>query len=111
MEKIYFKENVCVEYVCDSDIKKAKHFKRKYNAEKAVNDFKECINDESVDIVIIAVYPSLHLTILEKCLEHKKHVICEKPIAVNTADRERFVNAVKAHNDSKVIVGHILRHN
>lgn len=111
MEKIYYKENVSVKYVCDLDISKAELFKRKFNADSAVTDYNQCINDANVDIVIIAVYPSLHLTILEKCLEHKKHVICEKPIAANKENGERFVNAVKSHPESKVLIGHILRHN
>lgn len=111
MEKIYYKENVNIKYVCDLDISKAELFKRKFNADSAVTDYNQCINDANVDIVIIAVYPSLHLTILEKCLEQKKHVICEKPIAANKDDGERFVNTVKKHTESKVLIGHILRHN
>ena len=83
LEKIYYKENVNIEYVCDLDISKAEFFKRKFNARKAVTESDECISDKNVDIVIIAVYPSLHLSLLEKCLQYKKHVICEKPIAAN----------------------------
>lgn len=111
MEKIYYKENVRLEYVCDLDLNKAKLFKRKYNAKKLTNDFNECINDENVDIIIIAVYPSMHLELLEKCLEQKKHIICEKPITANRVEGERFVHAVKTHPKSKVLIGHILRHN
>lgn len=111
MERIYYKENVRIEYVCDLDIKKAELFQRKYKAKKLTTDFIECISDKNVDIVIIAVYPSLHLYILEKCLMSKKHVICEKPIAANEADGVRFVNMLKTHTESKVLVGHILRHN
>lgn len=111
MEKIYYKENVNIKYVCDLEILKAELFKRKFNAENAVTDYNKCITDANVDIVIIAVYPSLHLTILEKCLEQKKHIICEKPIAANKEDGERFVKAVKANTESKVLIGHILRHN
>lgn len=111
MEKIYYKETVRMEYVCDLDREKAELFKRKFNANKATTDFDECINDPNVDIVIIAVYPSLHLKILKKCLAMKKHVICEKPIATNLTEGEQFVDAVKTHPDSKVLIGHILRHN
>ena len=111
LEKIYYKKNVNIEYVCDLDISKAEFFKRKFNARKAVTESDECINDENVDIVIIAVYPSLHLSMLEKCLQYKKHVICEKPIAANKKDGDRFIKALKSHPESKVLIGHILRHN
>lgn len=111
MEKIYYKEYINVKYVCDFDMSRAMLFKRKYNAQKAVCDFCECIEDSEVDIVIIAVYPSQHLSVLEKCLAVGKHVLCEKPIATNEKDGKRFAELVKAHPQSKVLIGHILRHN
>lgn len=71
LEKIYYKENVNIEYVCDLDISKAEFFKRKFNARKAVTESDECISDKNVDIVIIAVYPSLHLSLLENAFNIK----------------------------------------
>lgn len=111
LKRIYSKENVRVEYVCDTDIQKAKAFQRCFCATKAVTDSDVCIADSKVDIVIIAVYPSMYLALLEKCLVGRKHVICEKPIGKDLEDGKRFVELVKAHPESCVLVGHILRHN
>jgi len=111
MEDIYFKENVNVLYVCDKNIEKAKLFQRKYNADYVETEFMRCVEDERTDIVIIATYPLTHLDIVEKCVAHKKHVICEKPIAANLEDGEKFVRLVKENTDVKILVGHILRHN
>ncbi len=111
IEQIYFKENVNVKYVCDINIERANECKRKYGAEYAETDYNVCIASKNVDIVIIATYPSTHLELLKLCIEHGKHVICEKPIAANYSDGEKFIKLVKANPQCKVLIGHILRHN
>ncbi len=111
MDHIYYKENVQVEYVCDKIEERALLFQRKYHAAHAVCDIAPCLEDPAVDIVIIAVYPSQHLSILEQCLAHKKHVLCEKPIAADLASGRRFLEEIRQHPECKVLVGHILRHN
>ena len=111
LEHIYFKENIVISCVCDKDEEKAKLFARRFGAKSISTDAKECISREDVDIVIIATYPSSHLELLKICLEHKKHVICEKPITSNLEEGKIFVELVKANPDVKVLVGHILRHN
>ena len=111
LEHIYFKENICISYVCDKDEEKAKTFARRFGAKSICTDARECVCREDVDIVIIATYPSTHLELLKLCLKHKKHVICEKPIASNLEEGKKFVELIKANPDVKVLVGHILRHN
>lgn len=111
LEHIYFKDNVDVKCVCDLNVDKAEVFKRRFGAARVETDLRRCISAPDVDIVIIATYPSTHLDILKICMEFKKHVICEKPIAVNRADGEEFVRLVKENQDCKVLIGHILRHN
>lgn len=111
LEHIYFKENICISCVCDKDEEKANLFAKKFGAKSISTNAKECICRDDVDIVIIATYPSTHLELLKICLEHKKHVICEKPITSNLEEGKEFVELVKANPDVKVLVGHILRHN
>jgi len=111
LEHIYSKENVCISCVCDQDLERAKLFQRRFGAKSISDDAKECISREETDIVIIATYPSTHLELLKICIEHKKHVICEKPIAKTLEEGKEFVRLVKAHPEVKVLVGHILRHN
>lgn len=111
LEDIYCKSNVLLRYVCDISIERANNFKYRYNAEQACTDFHECVADSEVDIVIIATYPATHLEILRECLENKKHVLCEKPMASTVDEAERFTALVKSNPDCKVLVGHILRHN
>lgn len=108
---IYYKDSANFIYACDLDAEKARSMQKKYNVQKVTKDYKECILSEEVDIVIIATYPSVHLEILKLCVKYGKHVICEKPITANLKDGREFVDIVKKNPKSKVLIGHILRHN
>ena len=111
LEHIYYKENICISCVCDKDEVRAKEFQHRFMAKSISTDAEECISRDDTDIVIIATYPSTHLTLLKLCIKYKKHVICEKPIAKTLEEGQEFVKLVKEHPDVKVLVGHILRHN
>ena len=111
LEHIYFKENISVKCVCDTDLKKAELFKRKYGAEFAETEPLNCIDRPDVDIVIIATYPSTHTRLIELCFKHGKHVICEKPVAVNKEDEKKFYSLVSKYPNCKFLAGYILRHN
>ncbi|MBE7010789.1 MAG: Gfo/Idh/MocA family oxidoreductase [Ruminococcaceae bacterium] len=111
LDDIYYKENVSIQYVCDYDADRARAFARKYGAKKTESDYQKVVADPTVDIVIIATYPQSHLEILEACIQHGKHVICEKPIATSLAEGEKIVQLIKSNPQCKVLIGYILRHN
>lgn len=111
ISNIYYKTNVRMEYVCDLDQNRAELFQKKYGVRLTCTDPAACIQDENVDIVIIATYPSTHLELLKLCLKNHKHVLCEKPIAGNHTEGKEFLREVKEHTECKVLIGHILRHN
>ncbi|MEW8956313.1 Gfo/Idh/MocA family protein [Clostridium sp.] len=110
LDDIYYRENINIYGVVDIKEERAHLFKRKYNADSYDTNYIKYLKDPLVDIVIICTYPSSHLEILESSLNHNKHVLCEKPIATNIDDGTKFLNLVKT-SPSKVLVGHILRHN
>ncbi len=111
LEDIYLKDSIKLYGVCDLDLEKAKLMSQRYNVEKYTDNSDDLIEDENVDIVIIATYPSSHLALLEKCLKNNKHVLCEKPIANNYEEGVKFKQVCDDHSRSKVLIGHILRHN
>lgn len=110
MDDIHDKTDITVECVCDTNEQRARDFYAKYHACRYETDWKRIVSSESVDIVIIATYPSSHLEIVEECIKHGKHAICEKPIAADIENGERFVRLVKENPQCKILVGHILRH-
>ncbi|HEV8539116.1 MAG TPA: Gfo/Idh/MocA family oxidoreductase, partial [Bacteroidota bacterium] len=69
----------------------------------AFDDWTAVIDDPNIDAVTIATPPSVQPEIAIAALTHRKHVFCEKPLALSfeaaqrmaaTADREGFANMV-----------------
>ncbi|MDF2674916.1 MAG: hypothetical protein K0R09_3184 [Clostridiales bacterium] len=110
LKDIYFRENISIEGVVDLNEDKAVFFKKKYGSKSWSTNYEKYLSDPSIDIVIIATYPSSHLQILKDCISAGKHVLCEKPITNNLEDSKEFVRIVKQAK-TKVLVGYILRHN
>ncbi|MBR5314754.1 MAG: Gfo/Idh/MocA family oxidoreductase [Clostridia bacterium] len=110
LEDIYYRENIQIIATVDSNVDNAILAQKKYGALEHSNDYKAYLNDDRVDIVIIATYTSSHLPILKECVESGKHVLCEKPIATTLEGGEEFVKVAK-NAKTKILVAHILRHN
>lgn len=77
IQENYYKDNIRFTYACDCDLERAAMFQRKYGVDYITSDYKECISDDNVDIVIIATRPKSHLDILRACIQYHKHVLCE----------------------------------
>ena len=58
----------------------ARAFGEQYDVEKAYGSYEELLNNPDVDIVYIATVNSQHYKCIMACLEHGKHVLCEKAI-------------------------------
>ncbi len=59
-------------------------------------DYTLFLADKNIDLVYIATPPSLHYQQSKLALLAGKHVICEKPAALNVADAEQLVAIAKA---------------
>jgi predicted dehydrogenase len=110
LEELYCIDNFTINGVVDLNAERAQSFAKKYNASSWSTDYHDFLKKDDTDIYIIATYTQSHLTILKDCIAAGKHVICEKPIASNIENGIEFYNIVKK-SKSKVLVGHILRHN
>jgi predicted dehydrogenase len=63
-----------------------------------------------VDVVSVAVPTSAHFTVAKACLEAKKHVLVEKPIAVQPSEAQELVGLAETHG-CRLQVGHSERFN
>ncbi len=72
-------------------------------------DWRAALDVDGLDAVVISLINSQHCEASVAALEAGKHVFCEKPMALTTADCDRMVAAAAAAG--KVLqVGHELRH-
>ncbi len=74
--------------VAARELERAECFAREYGFEKAYGSYEEMLSDENVDLVYIATPHSHHYGHIRLCLEHGKHVLCEKAFTVNAAQAE-----------------------
>ena len=78
------------------DIAKAREFCGKYGG-KPYGSYEELVNDPDVDIIYIATLHHLHEEHTKLALRAGKHVLCEKPIALNEASAARMYEEAEKH--------------
>ncbi|MDO5662080.1 MAG: Gfo/Idh/MocA family oxidoreductase [Brachybacterium sp.] len=69
---------------------------RRLDWDEAATDWRDVITRDDIDIVDICTPGFLHAEIAIAALEAGKHVLCEKPLANDTAEAERMVAAATA---------------
>ena len=62
-------------------------------ADRAFDSAEELVRDPDVDVVHVCTPNHLHLPLAEAALAAGKHVICEKPLALDVAGAQRLVDA------------------
>ena len=67
----------------------------------------EMIADNGVDVIDVCLPPALHAPATLAALAAGKHVFCEKPIALTTADAQKMVRAA-ARRNRQLLIGHVL---
>ena len=93
--------------VMDISEKRANEFVARYPA-RIHTDFKEAVSDPSIDAVYIATPVFLHKEQSIKALAAGKHVLCEKPLALNTKEGNEIVEAAE-NADGKFCVSYFRR--
>jgi predicted dehydrogenase len=68
---------------------------------------EDMIADPKVDIIDICLPPAAHAATAIKALKAGKHVFCEKPIALTSADAKKMV-ATAQECDRLLFIGHVL---
>ncbi|KAK9807592.1 hypothetical protein WJX72_003590 [[Myrmecia] bisecta] len=79
-------------------VEKAQEFAKAHGVKRAYGSYEELANDPEVDIVYISPIHTTHREITELMLAAGKHVLCEKPLAVNASDTKAMYAAAKKHD-------------
>ena len=83
--------------IAGRDINKALKFKDDFGFQKAYGSYEELIEDSEVQAIYIPLPNGLHLKWVKEALQHKKHVICEKPLALNSSAARDMFETAKAN--------------
>lgn len=83
--------------VCSRTEKRAAEFAARHRIPHTFTSLERMVEGDTVDAVYIATPNSLHAAQAILCMEHGKHVLCEKPLASNTREVEAMIAASHRH--------------
>ena len=72
---------------------------------KTYTDYQKLLDDKSIDVVHICTPNRSHSEISVAALESGKHVMCEKPMAINTVEAQKMLEAAKK-TGKKLTIGY-----
>lgn len=92
-------DNVEIMAFCDIDIERATQAKDEYGAEgaKVFTDYHELLEME-LDAVHVCTPNNTHAEISIAAMRKDKHVMCEKPMAMNTKEAQAMIDVMEETN-------------
>ena len=80
--------------ICGRNPDRARQLAQKYEVPRIFTDYREMIEGGNLEAVVVACPEDLHYPIIMKALEKGLHVVCEKPLALNSKQaREMYEKA------------------
>ncbi|MBO4750821.1 MAG: Gfo/Idh/MocA family oxidoreductase, partial [Lachnospiraceae bacterium] len=81
--------------IAGRSLEKAMSFKEQYGFEKAYGSYDELLADEAVQAVYIPLPNDIHIKWVKAALRAGKHVLCEKPLAMNADEVKEMYQTAK----------------
>lgn len=89
----YQKSKANVLAICDVDEKRLAAAKAEFDIPLAFTSIDEMLADKNIDLVSVALPNFLHADVSIKALKAGKHVMCEKPMAMNAREGKKMALA------------------
>jgi predicted dehydrogenase len=90
-------ENVKITSVFDVDISRAQNLSSLYKIPNAFDNINDFLNS-GINAVIIATPNFTHAEYSLSALQHGVHVLCEKPVAINSEDVRNIIKTAEREN-------------
>jgi predicted dehydrogenase len=94
--------------IASAHLENARATAEEFGVEHFTDDWRQTVSRDDVDLVCITTPPVLHREMTLFAIEHGKHILCEKPMAMNVAEAEEMAAAAKKANII-AIIDHELR--
>ncbi len=101
-------ENAEIVSVASASLANAESTAKEFAIPHFTDNWRETIENKDVDLVCITTPPNLHCEQTLYALQHNKHILCEKPMAMNVAEAEKMCKAAKGKN-VLTLIDHELR--
>ena len=92
-----------LEVVADIDADAVKAWAENFGFARWTTDWQEIVEDPNIDLVDITTPNHLHAEMAIAAAEAGKHVYCEKPLAITSADAARIVAAVEKSGVTNIV--------
>jgi predicted dehydrogenase len=79
--------------VCDLNAARAQHVAELYGVRRWTTDYRELLDDPSIQAISVATPDHLHRAVAVACAEAGKHLLVEKPIATTVEDAQAIIDA------------------
>ncbi|HOL50408.1 MAG TPA: Gfo/Idh/MocA family oxidoreductase, partial [bacterium] len=104
----YLQNNVEVAGICDIDQSLLTGVQKEFNIPLATTDYHKLVAEKSIDLISVASPDYFHKEHCCSALLAGKHVLCEKPLALNLEDCIEIIKAVK-QSGKKFMIGQVCR--
>ena len=101
-------ENAEITSIASGSLENAKTTAEEFGIAHFTEDWRETIARDDVDLVCITTPPKLHHEMTMLAIEHGKHILCEKPMAMN-AEEARDMTAAAKNAGVLALIDHELR--
>jgi predicted dehydrogenase len=96
--------------IASRDLGKARMVAAELGLPKSYGSYEELLADPEIEAVYIPLPNHLHVFWSIRALEAGKHVLCEKPIGLSSAEAEELLAASARHPELKVMEAFMYRH-
>lgn len=90
-------ENVELSVVANRSLASSEAVAKKDGIQRVAGNWREVVEDPSIDAVCIGTWPYLHAEATIAALEHGKHVLCEARMAMDLEEARAMCGASQAH--------------
>lgn len=91
-------ENANLYAVASRGRKKAEEFAKLFPVEKTYDSYEGILEDSNIDAVYVPVPNAMHLEWVEKAAKAGKHILCEKPLALNEEEARKMFEICEKEN-------------
>ena len=87
-----------IKYIASSGGLSSTTLAKKYDIANSTTDYKEILNDQETDLVIVSTKHNSHAFFVLESMRAGKSVFVEKPLAIKESDFEEIINAYNKQN-------------
>ncbi len=96
--------------IASRNLEKAEASAAELGIPRAYGSYEQLLADPEIEAIYNPLPNHLHVPVSIQAIEAGKHVLCEKPIGLSSAEGQQLVDAARAHPELKVMEAFMYRH-